>query len=129
MTREGEPVPPDAGGFLVVESPGRRCCGPSTETTSGQAALLGADPRHVFHRRRRAAGRGRLFLGDGPRRRRINVAGHRLSTMEVESALVAHPQVAEAAVVARPDEIKGQGIAAFVTLEMGTQASEDLKRS
>ncbi len=57
----------------------------------------------------------------------INVSGHRLSTMEVESALVAHPQVAEAAVVARPDEIKGQGIAAFVTLQMGTQASEDLK--
>jgi acetyl-CoA synthetase len=57
----------------------------------------------------------------------INVSGHRLSTMEVESALVAHPLVAEAAVVGRPDEIKGQGIAAFVTLQVGTQATEELK--
>ena len=57
----------------------------------------------------------------------INVSGHRLSTMEVESALVAHPKVAEAAVVARPDEIKGQGIAAFVTLQVGYEASEELK--
>src|SRR5437667_878563 len=57
----------------------------------------------------------------------INVSGHRLSTMEVESALVAHDAVAEAAVVARPDEIKGQGIAAFVTLEHGRKPSPELK--
>jgi acetyl-CoA synthetase len=57
----------------------------------------------------------------------INVSGHRLSTMEVESALVAHPRVAEAAVVARPDEVKGQAIAAFVTLELGNEPSNDLK--
>ena len=47
----------------------------------------------------------------------INVSGHRLSTMEVESALVAHEAVAEAAVVGRPDEVKGQAISAFVSLE------------
>jgi acetyl-CoA synthetase len=57
----------------------------------------------------------------------INVSGHRLSTMEVESALVAHPKVAEAAVVGRPDEIKGQGIAAFVTLQVGNAPGEELK--
>jgi acetyl-CoA synthetase len=57
----------------------------------------------------------------------INVSGHRLSTMEVESALVAHPAVAEAAVIGKPDEIKGQGIAAFVTLESGQKASDELK--
>ena len=57
----------------------------------------------------------------------INVSGHRLSTMEVESALVAHPKVAEAAVVARPDEIKGQAISAFVTLELGNEPSDELK--
>ena len=57
----------------------------------------------------------------------INVAGHRLSTMEVESALVAHPKVAEAAVVARPDELKGQAIAAFVTLKAGTPLTPQLK--
>jgi len=56
----------------------------------------------------------------------LNVAGHRLGTMEVESALVDHPRVAEAAVVGRPHEIKGQAVAAFVTLKEGTKASESL---
>ncbi|MSO53223.1 MAG: acetate--CoA ligase [Acidobacterium sp.] len=62
----------------------------------------------------------------------LNVAGHRIGTMEVESALVDHPKVAEAAVVGRTHEIKGQAIAAFVTVKEGVQASEsladDLKR-
>ncbi len=56
----------------------------------------------------------------------LNVAGHRIGTMEVESALVDHPRVAEAAVVGRPHEIKGQAVAAFVTLKEGTAASETL---
>ena len=55
----------------------------------------------------------------------INVAGHRIGTMEVESALVDHPTVAEAAVVGRAHEIKGQAIAAFVTLKEGRQGSKD----
>ena len=76
------------------------------------------------------------FTGDGARRDDdgyywllgrvddvLNVAGHRLGTMEVESALVDHPSVAEAAVVGRPHEIKGQAVAAFVTLKEGTNAS------
>src|SRR5262245_11194635 len=58
----------------------------------------------------------------------LNVAGHRLGTMEVESALVSHPAVAEAAVVGRPDDLKGQAIAAFVTLEAGRKASDALKK-
>ena len=57
----------------------------------------------------------------------INVSGHRLGTMEIESALVAHPKVAEAAVVGRPDEMKGQAIAAFVSLEEGNEPSPALK--
>jgi acetyl-CoA synthetase len=56
----------------------------------------------------------------------LNVAGHRIGTMEVESALVDHPRVAEAAVVGRPHEIKGQAVAAFVTLREGAQGSESL---
>jgi acetyl-CoA synthetase len=56
----------------------------------------------------------------------LNVAGHRLGTMEVESALVDHPRVAEAAVVGRPHEIKGQAVAAFVTLKEGNTASAAL---
>jgi acetyl-CoA synthetase len=54
----------------------------------------------------------------------LNVAGHRIGTMEVESALVDHPRVAEAAVVGRPHEIKGQAVAAFVTLKEGTKGGE-----
>jgi acetyl-CoA synthetase len=56
----------------------------------------------------------------------LNVAGHRIGTMEVESALVDHPRVAEAAVVGRPHEIKGQALAAFVTLKEGSHQSSDL---
>jgi acetyl-CoA synthetase len=80
------------------------------------------------------------FTGDGARRDEdgyfwvmgrvddvVNVAGHRLGTAEVESALVAHPSVAEAAVVGRPDELKGQALVAFVTLKQGVPASAELK--
>jgi acetyl-CoA synthetase len=58
----------------------------------------------------------------------INVSGHRLGTAEIESALVAHPKVAEAAVVGRPCELKGQAIAAFVSLEGGHEPGEALKQ-
>jgi acetyl-CoA synthetase len=57
----------------------------------------------------------------------VNVAGHRLGTMEIESALVSHRAVAEAAVVDRPDDVKGQALSAFVTLEGQYQASDKLK--
>ena len=57
----------------------------------------------------------------------MNVAGHRISTYEVESALVDHPAVAEAAVIGKQHEIKGQGIAGFVTLKEGVVASDQLK--
>ena len=55
----------------------------------------------------------------------MNVSGHRLSTIEVESALVDHPDVAEAAVIGKAHSVKGQAIAAFVTLKVGTRASEE----
>ena len=58
----------------------------------------------------------------------LNVSGHRLSTMEVESALVSHPKVAEAAVVGKPDELRGQAISAFVTLDSGVAATEELRQ-
>jgi len=83
---------------------------------------------------------GMYFTGDGARKDKdgyfwvmgrvddvINVSGHRLSTMEVESALVAHADVAEAAVVGRPDELKGQAISAFVSLEHGKKPTPELK--
>jgi acetyl-CoA synthetase len=84
---------------------------------------------------------GKYFTGDGCRRDAdgyywitgrvddvINVAGHRLGTAEVESALVAHPKVSEAAVVGYPHDIKGQGIYAYVTLMAGEQPTEELRR-
>jgi acetyl-CoA synthetase len=84
---------------------------------------------------------GKYFTGDGARRDEdgyywitgrvddvINVAGHRLGTAEVESALVAHPKCSEAAVVGYPHDIKGQGIYAYVTLMAGEQPSEDLRK-
>lgn len=84
---------------------------------------------------------GVYFTGDGARRDQdgyywitgrvddvLNVSGHRLGTAEVESALVAHEAVAEAAVVGMPHDIKGQGICAFVTLQSGTAESEELHK-
>ncbi|MFD3005040.1 acetate--CoA ligase [Thermus tengchongensis] len=83
---------------------------------------------------------GNYFTGDGARRDKdgyylilgrvddvLNVAGHRLGTMEIESALVSHPAVAEAAVVGRPDPLKGEAIVAFVTLKEGNAPSEALR--
>src|SRR4030042_5767423 len=58
----------------------------------------------------------------------VNVSGHRIGTAEVESALVSHPKVAEAAVTPMPHEIKGQALYAFVTLKEGVKESEDLKK-
>ena len=84
---------------------------------------------------------GFYFTGDGCRRDQdgyywitgrvddvLNVSGHRLGTAEVESALVAHPKVAESAVVGYPHDIKGQGIYAYVTLMRGIEPSEDLRK-
>ncbi len=85
--------------------------------------------------------KGKYFTGDGCRRDEdgyywitgrvddvINVSGHRMGTAEVESALVAHPKVAEAAVVGAPHDIKGQGIYAYVTLNVGEQPTEELRK-
>jgi acetyl-CoA synthetase len=128
VTREGEPVPPGSGGLLVLRKP------------------WPAMARTIFNDPDRYRGQywseipGSYFSGDGARVDEdgdywlmgrvddvINVSGHRLGTMEVESALVAHPKVAEAAVVGRPHDLKGQAIAAFVSLENGHQPSPELK--
>jgi acetyl-CoA synthetase len=128
VTRQGEPVAPGSGGYLVLKRPW-----PSMLRT-----IFNDPDRYVSQYWSEIP--GVYFAGDGARKDAdgyfwimgrvddvINVSGHRLSTMEVESALVAHPKVAEAAVVARPDEVKGQAIAAFVTLELGNEPSNELK--
>jgi len=128
VTREGDSVPLGGGGYLVVKKP-----------WPAMLRNIYGDPDR-FKQQYWSQLPGIYFTGDGARKDEdgyiwimgriddvINVSGHRLSTMEVESALVAHPKVAEAAVVGRPDELKGQAIAAFVTLQAGLQPSEELK--
>ena len=88
-----------------------------------------------------SAYKGKYFTGDGCRRDEdgfywitgrvddvINVSGHRIGTAEVESSLVSHPKVAEAAVVAYPHEIKGQAIYAFVTLNAGEEGGDEIRK-
>src|SRR6266567_1477042 len=128
VTMEGKPVPLGSGGYLVIRQPW-----PAMLRT-----IYGDPDRYVQQYWSQIP--GVYFTGDGARKDKdgyfwvmgrvddvINVSGHRLSTMEVESALVAHDKVAEAAVVGRPDDIKGQAISAFVSLEHGVTPSPELK--
>jgi acetyl-CoA synthetase len=128
VDKAGNPVPANAGGFLVVRRPW-----PSMMRT-----IFGDDAR--FKQTYWSQYPGTYFTADGARMDEdgyvwvmgrvddvLNVSGHRLSTMEVESALVHHPKVAEAAVVGRPDDLKGEGIVCFVTLKQGNAPSDELK--
>ncbi|HEX5888317.1 MAG TPA: acetate--CoA ligase [Pyrinomonadaceae bacterium] len=129
MTRDGDSVGPNQGGYLVIKRPW-----PSMLRT-----IWGDDERY---RQQYWSQIDRIyFAGDGARRDPdgyfwimgriddvINVSGHRLGTAEIESALVSHNAVAEAAVVARPDDLKGSGIVAFVTLEGSQNPSDELNQ-
>jgi acetyl-CoA synthetase len=123
----GKEVAPNVGGKLVIRQPW-----PSMLRT------IYGDKRR-YRQAYWSEVKGFYFTGDGARRDKdgyfwivgrlddvLNVAGHRLGTAELESALVSHPDVAEAAVVGRPDEMKGQGIVAFVTLRNGIKSSREL---
>jgi len=123
----GKEVGPNEGGKLVIRKPW-----PSMLRT-----IYGDNAR--YKKQYWSEVKGFYFTGDGARRDKdgyfwivgriddvLNVAGHRLGTAEVESTLVSHEAVAEAAVVGRPDEIKGQGVVAFVTLKTGVAPSKEL---
>jgi acetyl-CoA synthetase len=127
VNEAGEPVPRESGGYLVLTEPW-----PAMLRT-----LYGDDDRYVETYWDRFP--GRYLAGDGARQDAdgdfwllgriddvMNVSGHRLSTIEIESALVDHPSVAEAAVVGRTDAITGQAIAAFVTLKGHVSGDEQL---
>jgi acetyl-CoA synthetase len=129
VSRDGQSVPANTGGYLVIKRP-----------WPAMLRTIYGDPER-YTRQYWSDIPGVYFTGDGARRDEqgyfwimgrvddvVNVSGHRLGTMEVESALVSHPLVAEAAVVGRPDEIKGQAIAAFVTLESGRTPTDVLKQ-
>ena len=125
---EGQPVPKGQGGWLVITKPwpcdaarhlGRSGALSRAILVEGAAQLPGGDNA-------RCDEDGYYWIM-GRIDDVLNVAGHRLSTIEIESALVSHPQVAEAAAVGRPDEIKGEAVAVFVTLKNG-QPNEDLRK-
>jgi acetyl-CoA synthetase len=132
---EGNSVPENEGGYLAVRHP-----------WPGMMRTVFGDPdrfrRTYWEHIPPKDGKYIYFAGDGARRDEdgyfwvmgrvddvINVAGHRLGTMEIESALVSHPSVAEAAVVGKPDDLKGEEIVAFVTLEGNYSPSDDLMKT
>ena len=129
LRSDGSEASANEGGLLVIDQPW-----PSMLRT-----VWGDHERFLATYFSRFA--GKYFTGDGARRDEdgyfwmmgrvddvVNVAGHRLGTAEIESALVAHPRVAEAAVVGRPDDLKGQALVAFVTLKSTSQPSRELKQ-
>lgn len=128
MTRDGKSVGANEGGYLVLTRPW-----PAMLRT-----IYGDDER--YRQQYWSQIDGAYFAGDGARKDQdgyfwimgriddvINVAGHRLGTAEIESALVSHEAVAESAVVAKPDDLKGSAIVAFVTLEGGRTPTDALK--
>ncbi|MDR3707300.1 MAG: acetate--CoA ligase [Capsulimonadaceae bacterium] len=130
VNEHGESVGTGNGGFLVLKKPW-----PSMLRT-----LWGDDVRYREVYWSRFEKQGYYFAGDGAKTDSdgdyvllgrvddvINVAGHRVSTMEVESALVDHPSVAEAACIGRTHEIKGQAISAFVSIKDGIEHSQELQ--
>ncbi|KYK34138.1 MAG: acetyl-coenzyme A synthetase [Theionarchaea archaeon DG-70] len=129
LDENGNPVPPGGGGYLVMKTP-----------WPAMLRTLFRDPDRYVRTYWDRYGKEIYFAGDGAKRDKdgyiwilgrvddvMNVSGHRISTMEVESAVVDHPAVAEAAVVARPHDVKGQAIMAFAILKSGYEPSEELE--
>ncbi len=128
VDEQGNPVPDGQGGYLVMRRP-----------WPAMFRTIWGDPDRYVAQYFSKYGPATYVTGDGAKRDDegnywllgrvddvLNVAGHRLGTMELESALVSHPSVAEAAVIGVTHEIKGQGIAAFVTARIGVDANADL---
>jgi acetyl-CoA synthetase len=129
VDKQGNPVPAGQGGYLVIKKPWPAMLRTIYGDDERYRQAYWSSVPHVY------------FTADGARRDEdgyiwvmgrvddvLNVSGHRLSTMEVESALMHHEKVAEAAVVGKPDDLKGEGIACFVTLKAGFAASDALKK-
>jgi acetyl-CoA synthetase len=128
VTRDGKSVGANQGGLLIVRKP-----------WPGMLRTIYRDPER-YKSNYFSQIEGAYLTGDGARRDQdgylwimgrvddvIKVSGHRLGTMEIESALVSYPAVAEAACVGRPDEVKGEGVVAFVTLEAGRKGDDKLR--
>ncbi|MGQ9556546.1 MAG: acetate--CoA ligase [Desulfurispora sp.] len=129
VDNSGHPVPLGSGGYLVLKSP-----------WPAMLRTVYGDPQRYVNQYFSRFGEKVYFTGDGAKWDEdgyfwiigrvddvINVSGHRLGTMEIESALVDHPAVAEAAVIGKAHELKGQAVAAFVTLKEGIAGTDQLK--
>jgi acetyl-CoA synthetase len=129
VKKDGKPCGVNEGGFLIIKKP-----------WPSMARGIHGDPER-FEKQYFADIPGVYFTGDGSRQDEdgyfwvmgrvddvLNVAGHRLGTAEIESALVSHPSVAEAAVVGPPHDLKGQGICCFVVLKQGIASPDSLKK-
>jgi len=129
VDEKGRPVPADKGGYLVIKRP-----------WPAMLQTIYKDPER-YQQVYWSQVRGKYFTGDGARTDEdgyfwlmgriddvINVAGHRIGTMEVESALVSHAKVAEAAVVGKPHPVKGQALVAYVVLKRGQGKSDSLTK-
>jgi acetyl-CoA synthetase len=130
VTQSGAPVPAGSGGFLIIDKPW-----PSMLRT-----VWGDDER--FQKQYFGEIPGVYFTGDGASTDSdgyfnvvgriddvLNVSGHRIGTAEIESALVSHPAVAEAAAVGRPDDLKGQALVVFVTLKPPNQPGDEMVKA
>ena len=130
LDEKGQPVGADEGGYLVITRP-----------WPGMLRGIYGDPQR-YKEQYWSKYKGLYFTGDGARKDKngyfwvmgrvddvMNVAGHRLSTMEIESALVSHREVVEAAVVGRPHDMKGTAVVGFVTLEQSSEPSEELRQA
>ncbi|MCZ6465525.1 MAG: acetate--CoA ligase [Proteobacteria bacterium] len=127
LSEEGDPTKPPGGGFLAIRKPWPGMLRGIWGDNQRYAETYWSKWKNIY------------FAGDGAHREKdgyfwimgrvddvMNISGHRIGTMEVESALVSHKLVAEAAVVGRPDEITGTAIVAFVTVRAGTKTDADL---
>jgi acetyl-CoA synthetase len=130
VKKDGKPCGVNEGGFLIIKKP-----------WPSMLRGIHGDPERYVKTYFSEVGGNVYFTGDGSRRDEdgyfwvmgrvddvLNVAGHRLGTAEIESALVSHPNVAESAVVGPPHELKGQGICCFVVLKQGIEAKDALKK-
>lgn len=130
VNKQGEKVDDNLGGYLVIRHPWPSMLRGIWGDNDRYKATYWSEFENCY------------FAGDGARRDQrgylwimgrvddvINVSGHRLGTAEIESALVSHEAVAEAAVVGKPDDLKGQAISAFVTLADGHKASDELRQT
>jgi acetyl-CoA synthetase len=127
VDREGQPITePDKGGFLVIKQPFPHFY----RTVYGEPDRYARDwntiPGYYFTGDVALRDSEGYYMVVGRADDVLNVAGHRIGSAEVESALVSHPAVAEAAVIGKPDELRGEIIKGFVTLRVGSEPSEQM---